>query len=393
MRTKPGSPVTHHDAGLRHPPVVREPRISLRQLVLIATAASAVLGEVILEILSPDYRPWWYFLVLAAVVAAVLIWRPRVGQWVALAFVIAVTALPGTPQFVQVVFGSMLCMDTVVRGAHALAWLTVWLPAAGTLVFDHDPVTAAAWLILSHGLLALGFAIRRVIRDREAAREETYEIERETQRQLAAKIHDTAARDLSRILISIDRYSAGEQTGDPDVVLHQVENDLRSALGNLRSLIGNLSGTNGGLSGTNDHHKSLEELLAAWSRELSDQGRELLVDTSADLGSIPSQQKLLLAAVVAELAANSQKYAAPQTAVDVTITNDGEWIVVEQSNRIRSEAIPDQASGGTGLRRLSYLLGQTGGDLAQYQVGDMWIVVARIARVPACRGAPEQKGK
>lgn len=354
--------------------------ISVRHVVIAFVVITAVIGELALSSLGSGYNPKWYYIAVAFVAAMLLVIKPRFGQWLMLIVLFAMTALNDTPHIIQVTFAATACADAIVRDSRLVAWVTALFPSLGILFFDSDTATAAVWLSINLIVLILSYAVRRIIRDREAARQRALAVERETHRRLAIRIHDTTARDLSRILINLDEYQARscEENRSPDrQMLNRVENDLRATLSTLRSLISELDGLKDSQS-SDQSPVSVGRIIAIWKEKLAANGMELSASYPPTVESLPVSYQKILADLIAELAANAHKYAAANSVVDLTIEIDAEDITVEQSNRIKVETIPEQARGGTGLRRLSYVLGKYGGDVASYSVGDMWIAIAHI---------------
>ncbi|MCI5825643.1 MAG: histidine kinase [Arcanobacterium sp.] len=384
-------------------------RVSLRQLMLSVGAVVTVLLEVVVHFSNPPYAPAWFLIVLGVVCIGVYVGIPRVGQWLLVA-VLVLFAFPFTtiqvPQMMQVLIGVALCADSVIRKDLLPAWCSVMATALTSALAHDGSAFGLVWAVIDVAVMVLSTAARKIIEEREAVHEELLQIERQTERQLAGKIHDTAARDLSRILIQIEQLKASS----PDQQVHSlqvVERELRDALCTLRSLIGTLEGT------LQQPAISITQAISQLHKELSSAGLEMAISLPENADTVAGARTSLVVDVLSELAVNALKYSEPNTTVDFSVSIDGDLLVIEESNKIRlsalaalgpldSAAVSDELRGGTGLRRLSYRLGNAGGSLSEQIIGEIWVVqvvvplacktdtqVQAIMRKEACNGTAE----
>lgn len=354
--------------------------LTLRGLLLLTSLVIFVLWQVSAWIKTPPHSPWPWLLMLPIVVAWILmIFRPAPGRWFLLAVCVLYIFLPvQTPQMFQSIASLVLCADGTVHRQRWLVIATVLSSFGFLQYFDYQVESLISQLILSLITVGLSWAARVIVEEREAAKENARRIQETTERRIAAAIHDTTARDLTRLVLRLQHWEETD-AGNNQTIRLELQQEAAESLTRLRCLIRILEGVQ---QGNDQEALTLKETLEQARRHLTHANISLATDIDPQFYSLPVENTLMVTEAVAELLANAEKYASPLSEVELSLNLEGQMVTLFQSNRIGQNPENPDVSGGTGLQRLAYRLGNLGGKLETSTIGTMWLTEAQIPLIP-----------
>lgn len=315
-------------------------------------------------------------LALLVVLLATVGW---LGPIVELTFVIVYSVIALTP------IGSDLAFVVIGVYLIAILWITrSWLVGAYLIFllthlaqFGSNFFSAQSLLSVVFGLLVvtvLGFGLRwqdSRIRDAKelakASEEKAKQASELIRSELAALVHDTIAKDLSRIsLVAQDLAQTPDWQPEKLGALAEIASD---ASRRIRPVILNLNSAK---------RSSLSDTIALTTRMLST--REISLETDIDDLDLQlsSQQELAAGLVIREGCTNILKYAPAGSRASLLISLDPDATVsITLSNIIVSEPQTD-ITGGFGLDNLRHRIEQAGGEISYFASGGRWILYATI---------------
>lgn len=344
--------------------------VKLRQLLLTVAALFALGLEIITVQINVTYQPVWYLIAVFMIGWVFFVVKPAYGQWVMLVILAVLILLPGSPQSLQLAGGVVLIVDCVIRHQMIPALLTVCITSPLAALHYGGFFYALVWAGCDLVAFALAWSARKILEEKESAHQRALQIERETEHRLAGRIHDTAARDLSRTLILIERKK--DEAGNCAQPLTEIESELRESLEHLQTLINTLDGFE-----KNESRADVTSSLHQVESQLHQANLETQFNVSGDFADLVPFLQELIADTINELAANALKYSDPYSAVELNLERTDDFITISESNRVRPE-IPAALQGGSGLGRLAYRIETHGGSIAGQAVGNMWIVQAKL---------------
>ncbi|WP_278971456.1 histidine kinase [Mobiluncus mulieris] len=263
---------------------------------------------------------------------ALMVFCPIAGQWTLMVTCVLYLPLPiHTPELLQFVSPLVLCADGTIRKQKWL--IIVTFASLLGLQWWHSRVLDGMFvanIMAFMFTIGLAWAARVIVEERELAREKAQNIKEETERLLAGAIHDTTARDLTRLVLRLKHWGEAEQA-----------------------------------------RKHLEHTKIT-----------LIANIDSRVCDLPSAKTMMVIETVAELLSNAEKYASPHTEVELSLNLEGKMVNLFQSNHIGYLLETAAVSGGTGLQRLAYRLDNLGGNLDTSTIGTMWLVEAQIPLIP-----------
>lgn len=356
---------------------------TLRQFMLAAVVVVVSLWQVADWAMEPSRKVWVFLLIWPVVFSwFALVYRPILGQWVLLALSIVYICLPlPTPQLLQEAVPLVLCVDGTIRKQHLLVAATIISTFGLQGLYTGDIYNAVvSQLLLDLIAVGLAWGVRQVLEQREAAEEKARSVKAETEREIAAAIHDTTARDLARLVLSLERWeddARGTKPYEQDQ-RKQLKQEASESLARLRQLIRVLEG----IQQENGPETTLEKALVEARKHLRREDLSLRAEIDPNLSGLPPESTLLVVEAVEELLVNAEKYAAAPGEVELSLQRVGRTVHLFQSNRIGIRSNNASLSGKTGLERLSYRLSNLGGSLETQAVGEMWLVEAKAPLLP-----------
>lgn len=305
--------------------------------------------------------------------------RPAPGRWIMLAVSVLYMFLPlSTPQMLQSSSSLVLCADGTVHRQRWLVIATVLSSCGLMQYYDYHLESLISQIIASLLTICLAWAARVIVEEREAARENARNIKEETERRVAAAIHDTTARDLTRLLLRLQHWEEVTSASDRDI-RHEIQQEAAESLTRLRRLIRILEGVQ---QGDDQETLTLEETLEQSRKHLERAQVTLAADIDPQVCALSATNTLMVTETVAELLANAEKYASPHSEITLSLSLEEQTVTLFQSNQIGQIPENSDVSGGTGLQRLAYRLDNLGGSLATSTFGEMWLVEAQIPLIP-----------
>lgn len=354
--------------------------LTLRGLLLSTSLAVFALWQVWTWIKTPPHSLWLWLLILPIVTAWILmVFRPVPGRWTLLAVCVLYIFLPvQTPILLQSMASLVLCAEGTVHRQRWLVIATVLSSFASFQHFDYQIESLISQLILSLITVGLSWAARVIVEERETAKENVRRIQEETEQRIAAAIHDTTARDLTRLVLRLQHWEESD-TCDRQIIQQELQQEAAESLSRLRHLIRVLEGVQQGID---QEALTLKETLEQAHKHLTHANISLTTDIDPQLYNLPVENTLIVTETVAELLANAEKYAAPLSEVELSLNLEGQTVMLFQSNRIGQSPKTPDVSGGTGLQRLAYRLDNLGGNLETSTIGAMWLTEAQIPLIP-----------
>ncbi|MCM0691644.1 hypothetical protein NBH13_00025 [Bifidobacterium sp. M3-R-103] len=234
----------------------------------------------------------------------------------------------------------------------------------------------ASDVLLSSVAVVVGFAVRKFMDGAELSRRELEESRMGTVRavesvraKLAAGLHDTIARDLARISISLESLAAAhpDLSGEIAPIVDLAHDSSRR----LRPMISELS--------LDAAAPSLAAAVEESRLMLRSGALELDAHMPGDIDGEISRQTILTGSLfVSETAANALKYARRGTTVDLFAEIDGGGLSLTMANDISGSSSDGALTGGFGLANLKSRIESEGGRLSFVSRSGRWIVNASI---------------
>ncbi|MDO5747869.1 MAG: histidine kinase, partial [Actinomycetaceae bacterium] len=191
------------------------------------------------------------------------------------------------------------------------------------------------------------------------------------QDQLATELHDTLAKELTRLLV----ITRGLKERNVDASISQELGNLEvlasNAMQSLRPIISRLS--------VSSREDSVEEILQTCQVMLRDRNITLQSDIAPELlVTLSDNQRQILTTVLQEGSLNILKYAAAGSTAVITLMEIEEQtfecsLVNTIDNNISGSS---SISGGYGLRHLARTVNTAGGYFEQITRGNMWMISA-----------------
>lgn len=231
-------------------------------------------------------------------------------------------------------------------------------------------------VLLSAVTFAIAFTLRNFMDSTERFRRKLEESKMETAKaaatvraKLAAGLHDTIARDLTRISISLESLAAAHPELSEEIapivdLAHVSSRRLRPMIAEL-----NLEAPAPSL-----RTAVKESTLMLRSREL-----DLTAHMSDDIDDLLSRQAILTGSLfVREAATNALKYARQGTPVNLFVEVTGGELSLMMVNEIGESPSRDALTGGFGLMNLQSQIEAEGGRLSFVSASGRWIINAAI---------------
>ena len=230
--------------------------------------------------------------------------------------------------------------------------------------------------LLTVVVLTVGFAFRKFMdeaeqsrRDLEKTKEESAKAAEAIRAKLAIGLHNTIARDLARVSISLEGLAAAHPNLASDItpivgLVHDSSRRLRPMIMELR---------------TDAPTPSLKNAIAESNLMLQSRKLDLVAHMPEDIDQLLSRQAMLTGSLfVRETATNALKYAQQGTSVDLFVeVGDGELSLM-MTNVIAERPSRDALTGGFGLGNLKSRIEGEGGRLSFVSNSGLWIVNAVI---------------
>lgn len=242
----------------------------------------------------------------------------------------------------------------------------------------------ASDVLLSSVAVVVGFAVRKFMDGAELSRRELEESRMGTVRavesvraKLAAGLHDTIARDLARISISLESLAAAhpDLSGEIAPIVDLAHDSSRR----LRPMISELSLDAAAPSLAAAAAPSLAAAVEESRLMLRSGALELDAHMPGDIDGEISRQTILTGSLfVSETAANALKYARRGTTVDLFAEIDGGGLSLTMANDISGSSSDGALTGGFGLANLKSRIESEGGRLSFVSRSGRWIVNASI---------------
>ncbi|XCB29436.1 hypothetical protein RQN30_09445 [Arcanobacterium hippocoleae] len=286
-------------------------------------------------------------------------------------------------------YGEQLAFSIIGLAVIAVVWIVNrnWIIPATLLflsVLILDIFQSPDWLESAYAAILvftlvfmIAYAIRNLVK-----RVHNYEAklvsEREESRlaleavraNLALHLHDNVAKDLTRVMISLEELAMKYPKLASDI--SPIENTARNASSRIRPIILNLQCEVKETS----IQKAIEEsqmMLQARALVLN-----IVADSEFEVG-LKRQTVLIAALFIRETAANALKYAEPNSEVSLFIERDSEELHLTMVNAIAEKLPSAHFTGGFGLRNLHSKFIEEGGKLSFTRDGNRWVITASIA--------------
>lgn len=349
------------------------------RLAYVLTSVSVAVLEVVSHAIStPLDMPSFLLLTALCVSLAMAPWLNRAGD---LLYVGAFAAAGATSCSVSLAFPAlgMFLIATVWIIHHRTPQASLLLTGYILLMLLQDgsqPSRIFSDVLLSAVTFAIAFALRNFIdgaarsrRELEESKVETAKAAAAVRAKLAAGLHDTIARDLARISISLESLVAVHPELSEEIA--PVVDLARISSRRLKPMIAEM---NLEASAPSLRTAVKESTLMLRSREL-----DLTVHMSDDIDDLLSRQAILIGSLfVREAATNALKYARRGTSVNLFIEVAGGELSLMMVNEIGERSLNDALTGGFGLVNLQSHIEAEGGRLSFVSDSDRWIINAVI---------------
>lgn len=276
------------------------------------------------------------------------------------------------------VLGVCLITAIWIISHHSFAAVSMFISISLLgILYSPDPLKQVLHeIVLAVFTLGISF-ILRAFKDKEtnsqrslnAAQQESRIALESVRRELAARLHDTIAKDLARVAITAQKLAASH----PELA-HEIKpltKITQDASARLRPMIMDLN-----------YSVAAPSLCAAVKESASMlRSREMIlnVNMDADIDSLLSRQILLTASLfVREAATNALKYGKETTQVDLYVDIHNNEVALMMSNQISENTINHAFTGGFGLANLQSRIESEGGRMSFASTGTQWIINAAI---------------
>lgn len=261
---------------------------------------------------------------------------------------------------------------------HWLAAICLFLGASlSRILLSDDPLE---WILneilLTTITLGIGFTLR-TFKDRKdvsersltAVRQEAHNAVASVRRELAARLHDTIAKDLARVAITAQELAAAHPELAAEITpLARIAQD---ASHRLRPTIMDLN-----LSASAPSLRFAVKESASMLRT-----RKLVLDVrmAADIDNLLSRQAMRTAALfVREAATNALKYSKGKTTVELHVDIHSDEVSLTMLNQISKKPANLDLTGGFGLANLQSRIASEGGRMSFVSTGTQWLINAAI---------------
>ena len=237
--------------------------------------------------------------------------------------------------------------------------------------------------------IGVGSAFRWLDNRREQAEEQAADAlqqaanaREEERQQLASELHDVVAKDLT--VITMLAGSLRLNTANEGVVeaAKSIESTSRTALDDLQRLLLVLRNHNLPLVSSPTHEDSVEATVAAMVTRLETLGWH--VESSIACAPMPVSVSDAVNRILDESTANAIKHNGPAIA-RLTVTDEGDDVVVTVSNPVIDSEIEPVRSTGMGIARLKERVSLLHGEISIGLRNGWWVVNARIPRAKPVR--------
>ncbi len=349
------------------------------RLAYLLVSASVVVLEVVFHTISAPLGA------SAALLLAALFVLLTVAPWLGgagdLLYVAAFTAAGAIPCSASLAFPALgvFLIAVVWIIHHQTVPASLLLTGYVLLMFlqnGSQPSRILSDVLLSAVTFAIAFTLRNFMDSTERFRRKLEESKMETAKaaatvraKLAAGLHDTIARDLTRISISLESLAAAHPELSEEIapivdLAHVSSRRLRPMIAEL-----NLEAPAPSL-----RTAVKESTLMLRSREL-----DLTAHMSDDIDDLLSRQAILTGSLfVREAATNALKYARQGTPVNLFVEVTGGELSLMMVNEIGESPSRDALTGGFGLMNLQSQIEAEGGRLSFVSASGRWIINAAI---------------
>ncbi len=219
-----------------------------------------------------------------------------------------------------------------------------------------------------------GDRVERLEREAREAKEAAERAKQEIHDELAAHLHDTAVRDLVRLVSLIDSpISTEEEKENRDKMMGEA---ARDALRNIRATISP--------SQLPQEQRTLADSIAICVRMLMTRSITLTVNMHGDDNdTVLNEYRDLIELIVQEGTTNILKYAPAGSSARLLLeSSPDEGVSVLLNNDIaQDESDLGPLSGGFGLHNLRSRVEAEGGELLSGPTGDSWVLIAQLPPV------------
>ncbi|MDD7384125.1 MAG: hypothetical protein SPI12_06290 [Actinomycetaceae bacterium] len=297
-------------------------------------------------------------------------------------FALLYTIVAATPLGSDVMFGFFgmyaVCIEWLVRSWYlpSIAFFVSSQVLAALTQSDGLKTSVISFLVGTVIIIVSAYSIRnhrsqmaRVTSQAQADVDAAHKASDQLRQDLAVLLHDSTAKDLSRIAL-ISRDLQSEYPDEP--LLAQLADIASSASRRVRPLILNLT--------IQPHADTLTTIIAHAQQMLATRSITLDVDIPDMLDALispQSQQCRIAGLVVREGATNILKYAPRGSAASLDIVDDGIALCITLSNTV-SDNVQEGMTGGFGLRHLDEQVAAIDGTLSHMNLDGNWIVYATI---------------
>lgn len=262
----------------------------------------------------------------------------------------------------------VLVMDWIALGRfRSAAAVLLMVEGFGLFRSGFSQAAVVGSILATGGAVCFGLMLRwsqqRVEGSREQARKEIYA-------DLAVELHDTIARELSRVVV-VAELLAVESGSSP--LVSQIQSSAREALASTRLMMKGLRQPT--------EQESLDKVLGRCADMLKERSIRLHVDAAPAAHANLSREMLdILVLVIKEGSANILKYAPVGSEASLTVESESpEVLSVMLTNTCDISARPDpELSGGFGLDNLAARVEQVGGSISHHIVNNRWTLLVEL---------------
>lgn len=255
--------------------------------------------------------------------------------------------------------------DWVAHRWFARAAAILLLNSVLVLIHNHFSLVTLTSSVMSVGIsVAFGLTL---LWAQDRVRAARVEARAEITRDLSAELHDTVARDLTRIIVTAEQI-AFESGPSPET--QQIQACAREALASTRSIIDGRP--------ERARNESFHSVITKCSRMLEMRLIQLNTDVPENiLDNLPRMVKETIILAVKEGAANILKYAAADSDADLIIANEysSGRILLTLSNTYEEDSRPHSLLAGQfGLKNLEARAEVLGGQVMYGALNGKWIL-------------------
>lgn len=350
-------------------------------VIYVSTAAFILFMECVIAAIGsslPHIRDIVSLLVLALLLSFCWLRPPYIELITALIFMIEIAAGLfdhfGSPVLaIYIIVGNWIVRSWLIPGAVLCTLVEAYL------IWNSDTLVVQAFSSLfgSGITVIISLAIRKLKQKEDRAHEqiklahvEGEQAINDVREQLAAQLHDTLAKDLAQIVITIQQLVAKGEATKKDLL--SLEKLATTASQRLRPTILRLN--------NEARRTNISQTVALVSKMLSTKNICLNTQLSPDIDRILSRQQALLSGLaIREGCTNILKYTPSNTTASLSVDIDKEGAVhISLSNKMNQDVISPGITGGFGLVNVEQQLAANNGILVYGQQGERWIFYAEI---------------